>query len=302
MKNVLLIAEQVFLEKLSIKKTFVYIFFMILSSLLAFKLGVGTVNSNSFVDKFAGLVSNYFIIGLFWIAGIPFIIYIGSITISAIAKEINDGTAMLIFTRPIMRREFLLGKLSGILAYTTTINLVIIYIFASMAAILYGSDITITNGIYRAATSIFIYSFLLTIFILSFSLFLSAYITKNIVNMTILFVLILMIFVMPIVLTNTPKMNNYQEKLPDFAFIFGSTAIESLNVMGLDLIYYNKDLMASSIGVYKKYYTDIYIPQYVKEPIRINEIKLLPLTIIILIISLILLFLSYIKLNSLEIQ
>jgi len=62
MKNVLLIAEQVFLEKFSIKKTFVYIFFMILSSLLAFKLGVGTVNSNSFVDKFAGLVSNYFII------------------------------------------------------------------------------------------------------------------------------------------------------------------------------------------------------------------------------------------------
>ncbi|MBS3151861.1 ABC transporter permease [Candidatus Woesearchaeota archaeon] len=299
MNKALIIAKQTFIENLSLKKTWIYFIFVVSITLLGLKLSIQPGYLN-FIDKNAEFVSWYFLMGFFWIVGLPYMLYIGALSVNSVSKEINDGTIMLVFTRPLRRYEFLLGKFLGLFFYGLFINTMILFFVSSLVGIFYALDATIMKSLYTASFSLFFYNILLTFFIISFGMFLSSNIKKNIISMSVLFVLILSIFFIPPIINAT--IGSYQDKVPDLAFLLGSTSVKILETFGIDLTPAAKENIASPTGVFSNiYFQSTNLPSYVMEPAKVSNISLFLLVIIILILTSLLYYLGLLIIKKKEI-
>jgi ABC-type transport system involved in multi-copper enzyme maturation permease subunit len=255
--------------------------------------------SSSFLDQLAQLQGSFFIIGFFWVIGVPYFLYIGSISTSSISKEVNDGTIMLAFTRPLKRYEFLAGKFLGIFLYGILLNLFILAVLSSMIGISWHLDNAASSSVYHVAIALFSYSILATLLIVSFGMLLSCVLRKNIIGMAALFAFIVLAFFAPPVISM--KFPSYQSSFPDAAFLIGSAATKMLGHFGVELYPEAKAVLANSVGVYSITSGMDGIPGYVADPEPVRNSSFFSLIFVILLIAGLLYAASLVSIKSKEI-
>gem|GEM_PF-3562950 len=304
MKNGLIIGKQTLIDCFGIKKNWLYLLFIIItSSLLAKVIFSNLAGSTSFTDQFYGSVSGLFLIGFFWIVGIPYFIYLGAISVGAVSREFNEGTAMLIFARPVRRLEFIIGKALGIITYGILLNVISILFIASVIGIMFGLDYATLLALYNTSFALIIYSVFVTLLITSVGLFISLIVKKTIISMTLLFVFILLVFVFPPVINYSleSKIGNYQETIPDFAFLLGSLSTGILNSFNLDLDSTTKNSLSLVTNTYTESTYSVPIPYGLIDNPKTSDMHLIVPIILFIGIFLVLFYLGLYILKRKEI-
>ena len=296
MKKVWIIAKKVLLDNLGIIKTLTYLIFMIISSVLIFCLSAPQETSLLYWQ--GNLNGIFFLLGFFWIVGVPFLLYIGSIAIGMISKEINEGTIMLIFTRPVERNEFLVGKFLGVFFYSLILNAFLLFFIPSLSAVFLGLDNVLLFELYKISIALFIYSIFLGLFISSFGILLSARFENNIISMAILFVVILITYFFTFMIRSI----GIKLFLPDLALLFGIISIGFFDIFGIKMLPpFKTEFFSKITGMYSPIHIRGGFLNRILEPIKVINIPLIIVIMIILILVVGLGFLAFYILNKKEI-
>ena len=299
MRNIILISKKEFSRHLGIMKNIIYLSLMVVVAILIFYFSLSSVSEYQDVNTYlSGLIV---IVGFYWIAGTPYLIYMGTLTIGTISNEFKKGTILLILTRPIKRIEFFLGKFLGLFIYGILLNMTTILFVTSLVCIIFRLPNSITISAYYASFSFIIYSGILCAFIIVFGLILSTIIKSSRISMTILFVLILSLLFLPLFLKEMSP--EYQKKFPDPAFLFGSTNIGISEILGLKIHPSVITGLSQFSGIYKNNpsynskhfnYQNIIYPEYIlKKPLKILNIPFYISVIIMLILVLFIFITSF---------
>jgi ABC-type transport system involved in multi-copper enzyme maturation permease subunit len=295
MKKIWIIGKKVLLDNLGIVKTLSYLFFMIISSVLIFCLS--SEQRASLLYWQGASVGVFFLLGFFWIVGVPFLLYIGSIAIGLISKEINEGTIMLIFTRPVKRSEFLIGKFLGVFFYGIFLNAFLLFFIPSLSAIFLKFDSAFLFELYKVAFALFIYSIFLTLFISSIGILLSSKFENNIISMAILFVIILVTYFLPFMVRSIYK----QIFLPDLALLLGAMASSFFDGFGAKMLpLFKSEFFSKMTGIYSSIGGVSFLYEII-EPIKVVNIPLAVSVFITIVLALCLGFLALYILNKKEI-
>jgi len=300
MSKIKIIMKKTFVDNLSIKKTAIYTVFILITSYL-FAFGIEAQNKSNmlFLDQQVNLVSNYFFTGFIWIVGIPYLLYLIILTAGTLSKEIESGTFLLIFTRPVKKQSIIIGKFLGLFFYLMLINAYILFLLPSLAGLFQGLSSSLVSSLYLVSIVLFVYSIFITFFIMALSFVLSTKIKKTIITSVVLFVVVLAIFLMPMLVTNISD----KEVGYNLGYSFGSLGVNVLELSGLNLNPQIKNQFGSLTGVYlnKRDTPKINYPSAIQEPAKANLIPSSLNLMLIIISSLLLLYLSYIFLRKKEI-
>ena len=198
LRNIFIIAKRTIGENLKIKKNLIYLGIVLLLAIL-FNLNISSYIFN--VNQInAQIASTYYMWLLFIGAGLPFFIYICYISSSSINKELNDGTALMLFTRPLSRTEFIIGKFIGILGYITIINAVLFLLIPAILNLFYGADLSLWI-IYKLSFIFLIFSVLFSTAFVAISIFLSSILKHSVTVFLIMIAIIIFIYFAPIINT-----------------------------------------------------------------------------------------------------
>ncbi len=296
MKNkTFIIMKKTLIDNFSILKTFIYIFVIsIISYYLIFETaGIGSPTL-SLLDVQSKLVSSYFMFGFFIIIGIPFILYLVLLSAGAISREIDKGTFLLIFSRPVKRFDVLLGKFLGIFLYFFLINAFILFLLPSLGSLFLGLSKSTLFLLYKTSFALLIYSIFITAFMVSLAFVFSSKFKKTIVTAVILFIIVLGIFLMPLA--------NLGGQETVYTNSFASLGLNVLNGFNLDLYPNSKTNFGQITGTYsqKRDYSELYPPE-LQEPSRIKTMPSWLSLILIIFLSFALFLLSLFLLKRKEI-
>jgi len=260
------IMKKELMDNLSILKTFGYITVVLLIA----HFFISKIKESSYLsllDLQAKLMGEYFTLGFFLIAGIPFILYLIFLSSGAISREEDKGTFLLIFSRPVKRLDVLFGKFLGIFVYLILINAYILFLFPSLEALFLGLSKSTLLSLYKISIVLFVYSMLLTAFMVSLAFVFSSKFKKTVFTSIVLFVIVLGIFLTPLI-----NYSGSTEKV--YPNVFASLGIDVLEGFNLDLSPDSKLSFGGLTGVYAREsesQVDIYPPEIV-EPLRIKII------------------------------
>ncbi len=300
MNKIQIIMKKTLVDSFSIKKTTIYLLFMLITSyLFAFAVSSNRISSLLFLDQQATLVSNYFLIGFMWTVGIPYLLYLIVLSAEAISKEIGSGTFLLIFSRPVKRLDILLGKFSGIFIYLMILNAYILFLLPSLAGLFYGLGNSLVYSLYKVSLVLFLYSIFITIFIMALSFILSTKFRKATTTSVVLFIVVLGIFFTPFLITNmTGEDAGYNP-----GYSFGLLGINLLEGTGLDLIPGTKSQFGSFTGVYSNTRDNpiVNYPYDLLEPTKLNIIPPSLNLLLIILLSVVMFYISYLFLRKKEI-
>jgi ABC-type transport system involved in multi-copper enzyme maturation permease subunit len=189
-------------------KSLIYILFILLSSLIFFFISTSNLHSNLNENDLRVWDSNYsgafLIVGLLWIIGIPFFVYLSFFLAKSISDEVSSGTALLILTRPVSRKEFILGKFFGITFFFTLINGIILFTLPPIINLLGVSAVYIPS-LMLTSLALFFYGIILCFVFSAIGIFFSSTINKNLISVSLLFILIILSFFVPFIFSSMNK-------------------------------------------------------------------------------------------------
>lgn len=282
------------LDNFSIFKTFIYIFIiLIISYYLIFKTANIHSPNLSLLDVQAQLVSNYFMFGFFIIIGIPFLLYLVLLSAGAISREVDKGTFLLIFSRPIRRFDVLLGKFLGIFIYFFLVNAFILFLLPALGSLFLGLSTSTLFLLYKTSFILLIYSIFITAFIVSLAFVFSSKFKKTIATAVILFIIVLGIFLIP-----AANLGGQETK---YTNSFASLGLNILNGFNLDLSPNSKREFGQITGTYEARAEASTYPSQIVEPSRIKSIPSWLSLILIIFLSSALFLLSYFFIKRKEI-
>lgn len=190
-------------------KTGIYVLIVLISSLIFFKSSSSFLKYNlsdlRAIDAF--YTSTFLSTGVLIMAGIPLFLYFSYLLANSISEEINSGIALLIFTRPVTRRDFLLGKALGYFLLFSLINAGLLFVFPAIANILLGVNKMFLFSMLKVSLALFFYITLFSFLLISLGVFLSANIRKSLISLSVLFGFILSSYVLFPLLTVLEKIN-----------------------------------------------------------------------------------------------
>ena len=224
MNKIFQIATRTFTERLNLKTLIFCLAIMTISVVIFSMTAQASMNflSSSDLRVWEATYSSIFLgLGILWIIGIPTLLYFSFILSGSISEEINSGLALLIFTRPVKRGEFLLGRFIGIFLFFNLINGILLFSFPLLANLLLGMDGIFLVPLLEISLAMFAYGFLLNFFLTSLGVFLSSNVRKNLVSISILFTFILIVFVASLFLgVNQSELQNYTALAKPFFSVF----------------------------------------------------------------------------------
>lgn len=289
-----IIMKKKLLDNFSIFKTFIYIFIiLIISYYLIFKTANIHSPNLSLLDVQAQLVSNYFMFGFFIIIGIPFLLYLVLLSAGAISREVDKGTFLLIFSRPIRRFDVLLGKFLGIFIYFFLVNAFILFLLPALGSLFLGLSTSTLFLLYKTSFILLIYSIFITAFIVSLAFVFSSKFKKTIATAVILFIIVLGIFLIP-----AANLGGQETK---YTNSFASLGLNILNGFNLDLSPNSKREFGQITGTYEARAEASTYPSQIVEPSRIKSIPSWLSLILIIFLSSALFLLSYFFIKRKEI-
>ena len=224
MNKIFQIATRTFLDRINLK-TLIFSLIVMSISVISFIIsltGIGeTVVDLRFLEAYYSSI--FLSIGIFWMVGIPSFLYFSYFLSNSISEDINSGLALLIFTRPIKRGEFLLGKFIGLLAFINLINGIFLFSFPAIANLFLGVDKTFLLPMLKVSFALFSYGFLLSFFVASLGIFLSSNMKKSLLSVSTLFGFILAAYFVPLIFSfsgNPPAIYNYTTLIKPFFSVF----------------------------------------------------------------------------------
>ncbi len=247
MKNkFLIVMKKTFIDSFSVLKTSIYIsIILIFSYFLIFKDAESYMQqTSSLLEIQSKLVSNYFTMGFFIVVGIPFILYLILLSAGIISREIDKGTFLLIFSRPVKKFDILFGKFLGIFFYFFLINSFILFLLPSLESLFLGLSKSTLFLLYKTSFVLLIYSSFIIFFIVCLALVFSTKFRKTITTAIILIMIIIGIFLMPIANMKS------QEKI--YVNDFASFGIDILNGFNLPHVEDSMNLLVQTTGAYKE--------------------------------------------------
>jgi len=107
------------------------------------------------------MIMGFFIILSFiWIAGVPLVLLAGVTCGDFISKEDQDGTLLLLVSKPVRRYEIILGKFLAFMLSTVLLELTALLLSTLIISTAMGIDMYIFNNMLSLAPYIFLYSVL----------------------------------------------------------------------------------------------------------------------------------------------
>ena len=194
--SILQIAKRTIFENLKIKNNLIYFAIVIIFAIL-FNLGISSYLGINEIE--ASIASNYFVWALLISAGAPFLIYICYIASGSINKELNSGTALMLFTRPLSRKEFIIGKFLGILGYIAIINAFIFLFVPTLMNLFFGASTNILPIIWKLSLVFYVFSILFSTIFVSISILFSTIFKHSITVFLIMIGIILALYILPII-------------------------------------------------------------------------------------------------------
>ena len=286
------------LDNLELKKTLIY-YFLMLGSSLAFLILTKPRPTSNFLAYKATLVSNYFLVGYLWICGLPFLLYTIYLSAGCISKEVSKGTFLLVLSRPVKRSHIIIGKFLSIVLYGMIINFALLAALPAGLVLFLHLDTTIVVALYKASLALMLYTLIISSLITSLGMVFSSKFENVIVTTIILIVGVLLILFLPTIFRVIIRTSTIIG--PDFFTC--STGVNLLHIFGEDLANDLKgQLFSLMCGLYPStMWTQLYYPSWlISPPVLHSELFwLAPWLIVALIICL--LFISYFIFKNKEI-
>ena len=189
-------------------KTILYLLFTLLVGCVIFYLRISVRLNLSDLRSLGAFYSTIFLsIGLIWFVGIPAFLYFSYLLANSISEDINSGIALLVFTRPITRKEFLFGRFLGLFLFFGILNGLVLFSFPAIANVFLGVSATFVSELFKVSAGLFVYSLLISLAFAAFGVLLSTRIRKSLLSLAILFVAVLLIFALPLLLSLAGKPN-----------------------------------------------------------------------------------------------
>ena len=218
-------------------KAMIYVFFILITSILFFYFNVAFFQSFNDLRTLNAAYSTAFLsMALVWMLGIPAFFYFGYLLANSISEDINSGIALLIFTRPITRREFLLGRFLGLFTFFNIIHFLLLFSFPAIANIFLGVQSVFLFSMFKVSFALFPYTILLSFAFASFGILLSTGIRKSLFSLAILFGCVLFIFVLPIILSLSGK-PDYAPVIKPFYHVVKFFNLDVFSSVGVGLTY-----------------------------------------------------------------
>jgi len=192
------------------KKALIYVIFILVSSLIIFYLNQSfpyDMNRTDLRVWEAVYAGDFLSLGILWIVGLPFLIYLSFLLSKSISDEINSGTALLVLTRPVKRKEFVLSKFLGLVVFLNIINAIILFVFPALANFM-GVPAIFLPTLFKTSLALLLYSLVLSLALAAIGIFLSANLRKSTISLSSLFILIFVSFFFPLLsnlVTTLPK-------------------------------------------------------------------------------------------------
>lgn len=199
MSKIIQIAKRTLLNNLNFK-SLIYSIFILVTSLIIFYFSKSFpfgINSNDLRAWEALYVTNFLTIGIFWIVGIPALLYFSYILANSISEDINSGIALLIFTRPVSRREFVFGRFIGLFLFFNLISGILLFLFPVLLNMFFWVSKIFLFSMFKVSFALFLYGILLSFAIASIGIFLSTNIRKGLISLSILFSIMLLAYFLP---------------------------------------------------------------------------------------------------------
>ncbi|MFC2017353.1 ABC transporter permease [Chloroflexota bacterium] len=173
------------------------------------------------------LVGYFLLISFMWIAGFYIAYVITASGMDFISKEEEDGTLLLIVSKPISRFQFILGKFLALLVTTLLLELVILFGSIVVFWVLLGLDTDIIKRLIGLVPWIFLYSIIVVILFDSLTIAISTLFKNRVLRTVLTMLLVMLVFgVGPILRTVWPTTyENYHLYYIDPGYHLGNTYV-----------------------------------------------------------------------------
>jgi len=173
------------------------------------------------------LVGYFLLISFMWIAGFYIAYVITTSGMDFVSKEEEDGTLLLMVSKPISRFQFILGKFLALLVTTLLLELVILFGSIVVFWVLLGLDADIIKPLIGLVPWIFLYSVIVVILFDSLTIAISTLFKSRVLKTVLTMLLVMLVFgVGPILRTVWPTTyENYHLYYIDPGYHLGNTYV-----------------------------------------------------------------------------
>ncbi len=151
------------------------------------------------------ITSQFLLLSYFVLAGFFTAMLVSSTAARFVAEEENDGTLLVLASKPIRRRDVLLGKLVALLIRTLLLDAILLVLTVLVSSLVLHLDGTVLTSLLKAAFWLLVYSLLTTCFFGAMATVLST-LTRNLVLIMVVMSLVVMFcfLVGPLVRSGAP--------------------------------------------------------------------------------------------------
>ena len=177
------------------------------------------------------LVGYFLLLSFIWIVGIYIAYVITASGMDFISKEEEEGTLLLMVSKPISRFQFILGKFLTLLVTTLLLELVILFGSILLLWVLLGLDAEIIRALVGLVPWIFLYSVIMVILFDTLTIAISTLFKNRVLKTVLTMLLVMLIFgVGPILRTVWPNTyENYHLHYIDPGYHLGNIYVSLLD-------------------------------------------------------------------------
>ena len=140
------------------------------------------------------VISNFLTISFIWIAGLFLAFVVSTYAAGFIAKESTDGTLLLLVSKPISRRQIVLGKLMALTIHVLLIEAITLLLFTALLRFMLPIETGLFINLLVTIPGILLYSLLVILVFGAISMCLSTLLQSQIKIMVSVAVIIALVF------------------------------------------------------------------------------------------------------------
>lgn len=183
----------------SFKRSAVFIGLTVLVTMIASNIFTQAVAGSSFESMSLAMQSQmalslYVILTFMWTTGIPLVMLAGVTCGDFISKEQDDGTLLLLVSKPIRRYEIVLGKLVAFVANAIILELILLILTPMIIFYFMGADVFILETMVKMIPGFLIYAIFVIVAFGSISIALSSLITSRMKTILVVAAVTILIF------------------------------------------------------------------------------------------------------------
>lgn len=199
------------------------------------------------------VVTNFLTISFIWVAGFFLAFLVATNAAGAISKELADGTLLPLVSKPISRRQIVLGKFAAIVAHAILLEAIILVLLAVLLRFMLPIGTVTLMALLAAIPWVMLYSLLVILLFGAISIALSSLIESQIRVMAIAIALVVLVFGVLTIshlmgIQNAAAYEDYHLYVLDAPYHLGNTFVPAMKqAMGGEL------LPVSQVGAFQAF-------------------------------------------------